>query len=154
MEKFNPDRQKFQHNGKTIYEWDQTLEEVNIYIIPPEGVRAKHIECIITSSKLTVGLKGNPPFLNQEFERPVKVKDSFWTLEDGTLHITLQKMSKGETWLSALKGHQPIDAFSQEELKKKMMLERFQEENPGFDFSSAQFSGAAPDPKTFMGGVA
>jgi hypothetical protein len=30
------------------------------------------------------------------------------------------------------------------------MLERFQEENPGFDFSQAQFSGNAPDPKTFM----
>ena len=33
------------------------------------------------------------------------------------------------------------------------MLERFQEENPGFDFSNAQFNGQAPNPRDFMGGV-
>ena len=32
-------------------------------------------------------------------------------------------------------------------------LERFQEENPGFDFSGASFNGQVPDPKNFMGGV-
>lgn len=25
--------------------------------------------------------------------------------------------------------------------------------NPGFDFSGAEFSGQAPDPRTFMGGI-
>ena len=30
---------------------------------------------------------------------------------------------------------------------------RFQEEHPGFDFSGAEFSGSAPDPRKFMGGV-
>ncbi|CAN0027242.1 unnamed protein product [Heterosigma akashiwo] len=34
-----------------------------------------------------------------------------------------------------------------------MMLERFQEENPGFDFSGAEFNGMVPDPREFMGGV-
>jgi hypothetical protein len=29
-------------------------------------------------------------------------------------------------------------------LKKKMMLERFQEEHPGFDFSGADFNGNVP----------
>ena len=33
------------------------------------------------------------------------------------------------------------------------MLERFQLENPGFDFSGAEFNGAAPDPSKFLGGV-
>lgn len=33
------------------------------------------------------------------------------------------------------------------------MLERFQEENPGFDFSNAEFNGMVPDPQKFMGGV-
>ena len=63
-----------------------------------------------------------------------------------------------------------LDAFSDAEIRKKMMLERFQEEvsrrgallgaygtllwqHPGFDFSGADFSGAAPDPRSFMGGV-
>ena len=39
-------------------------------------------------------------------------------------------------------------------MKKAMILERFQQENPGFDFSGADFNGQVPDPKTFMGGMA
>ena len=35
----------------------------------------------------------------------------------------------------------------------QLMLERFQRENPGFDFSGAEFNGAAPDPSKFMGGL-
>jgi len=38
-------------------------------------------------------------------------------------------------------------------VQKKMMLERFAEEHPGFDFSGAEFSGSAPDARAFMGGV-
>jgi hypothetical protein len=37
--------------------------------------------------------------------------------------------------------------------RKALMLERFQAEHPGFDFSGAEFSGSAPDPRTFMGGM-
>lgn len=46
-----------------------------------------------------------------------------------------------------------LDPMAQEATKRQMMLERFQEENPGFDFSGAEFNGSAPDPRTFMGGV-
>lgn len=31
-------RFKFEHEGNTIYEWEQSLEEVNIYITPPPGI--------------------------------------------------------------------------------------------------------------------
>ena len=41
----------------------------------------------------------------------------------------------------------------QEEMKKNILLQRFQEENPGFDFSGAQMNGTAPDAREFMGGV-
>jgi len=43
-------------------------------------------------------------------------------------------------------------AIGQEE-QQRLLLERFQEENPGFDFSGATFNGQAPDPSIFMGGV-
>ena len=36
---------------------------------------------------------------------------------------------------SAIVGHEEADVMSQEEDKKAMMLQRFQKENPGFDFS-------------------
>ena len=41
----------------------------------------------------------------------------------------------------------------QQEVQKNILLERFQEENPGFDFSQAQMNGQVPDATKFMGGV-
>jgi hypothetical protein len=36
-------------------------------------------------------------------------------------------------------------------MDKQMMLEKFQSENPGFDFSGAEFNGSLPaNPSTFM----
>lgn len=46
-----------------------------------------------------------------------------------------------------------VDPFTQSEIQKGLMLERFQSENAGFDFSGATFNGQVPDPKSFMGGV-
>ncbi len=34
-----------------------------------------------------------------------------------------------------------MDPLREEAVKKEMMLERFQQENPGFDFSNAEFNG-------------
>ena len=256
MGKFE-NRQKFEHNGQTVYEWEQSMEEVLIYIVPPPGVKARDIECKITVTHLTLGMKGNPPFLNHDTGGLVVIDESMWTLgaccaqrslarslaaacggdvgtraegagatalqwwqqlpplpaalalactmpcsscthtasgtsqsapvcpnpsalpltpsaaaarspptrattaslpaanppDEGEIEINLQKVKKGETWNSALAGHESLDPFTKGEVQKKMMLERFQEENPGFDFSGAEFSGSAPDPRKFMGGV-
>jgi hypothetical protein len=62
--------------------------------------------------------------------------------EDDVMHITLQKRDKGQTWPSPISGDQE---------QRRLMLQHFQEENPGFDFSQAEFTGICPDPKTFMG---
>ena len=51
----NLQRQKFVHQGKTVYEWEQTLEDVIIYVTPPEGVKAKMIDCQITNNHFTLG---------------------------------------------------------------------------------------------------
>jgi len=147
-------RLKFEHGGQTIYEWEQTLEDVSIYITPPPGVKASMLNCTITPSHLTLGLKEAPhPFIDEATAGPVKAAESFWTLEDGELHILLQKASKGEVWPSALAGRGALDPLTSETVRKQLMLERFQEENPGFDFSNAEFNGAVPDPQTFLGGV-
>ena len=46
-----------------------------------------------------------------------------------------------------------MDPVTQTEVQKNILLERFQEENPGFDFSQATMNGNVPDPREFMGGV-
>ncbi len=73
-------RQKFEYNGQLVYEWDQTLDDVNIYIKPPRilikkyqhefvkslkpGEKLPTLEVKIAPTHLTIGIKGNPPFLN------------------------------------------------------------------------------------------
>lgn len=55
---------RFVHNGRTIYEWDQSLGEVNIYVPVPPDMAAKEIFCDITKQHLKFGRTGNPPFLD------------------------------------------------------------------------------------------
>ena len=123
-------RYKYEYQGRTIYEWEQTLEEVNIYVNPPPGVPRNMYDIEITHSHLRVGLKGTSPFIDEDTGGPVKVAESMWTLSDGVLNINLQKMIKAEAWDCALRGRggEALDAFTQEEVKKKLMLERFQAE--------------------------
>jgi hypothetical protein len=148
-------RYKFEYEGRTIYEWDQNLNEVNIYIDPPPDVPRNVIDIKITHRHLTVGLKNTPPFIDEDTGGAVKVNESLWTLSDGEININLQKMNKAEMWTCALAGRHgsEVDAYTQEEVKKQLMLERFQEEHPTFDFSGAEFNGEVPSAREFMGGV-
>jgi hypothetical protein len=123
-------RIKFEHNGRTVYEWEQSLTEVNLYLTPPPGVPSKQFEIVISHRHLKIGLKGAPPFIDEDTGGPVIPDDSLWTLTDGELNVNLQKMNKAEMWDCALVGQKgsKLDAFTQEETRKKLMLERFQEE--------------------------
>ena len=164
-------RIRFEYDGRLIYEWEQSLEEVNIYINPPPGVTAKMIDCKITYNHVKIGLKGAPhPFLDEDTGGTVVVDESMWMMNklksnkeaaaetSYELNINLQKAAKGEIWKCALKSkvqelNPTVDPYTEEEMRKKIMLERFQEENPGFDFSQAEFNGNVPDPRSFMGGI-
>eukprot|EP00898_Chlorokybus_atmophyticus_P001281 jgi/Chlat1/2153/Chrsp17S02732 len=139
--------------GQIVYEWDQTVEEVNVYVRPPAGVTARSIACDIQPRTLAIGLKGNPPYLAGALPAAVKLDSSFWTLEDGTIHVTLQKAERARMWPSVFEGHEQLDPLQQDSEQKRLMLERFQQENPGFDFSGAQFNGSCPNPSSFLGGM-
>ena len=61
-EKLAPDkRHSFIHNGQKVFEWDQTLEEANIYISLPQNVPTKLFYCKIQSKHLELGIKGSSP---------------------------------------------------------------------------------------------
>jgi len=129
------------------------LDEVHVYIHPPSDVPAKLIQVKIDPSHLLVGIKGNPPYLDCQLHMPVVAKQSFWMLEDGVLHIQLEKMDIGQTWVSLFQGHESLNPIEAQHAQQQMLLQRFQRENPGFDFSGAKFSGSAPDARKFMGGL-
>ncbi|CAN0106836.1 unnamed protein product, partial [Ectocarpus sp. 8 AP-2014] len=108
----------------------------------------------ITPRHICLGLKGNPPFIDEETGGPVVVEESYWMMDGGELNVNLQKMKKADTWPAALQGkNTQVDPMTLEGMQKKIMLERFQSENPGFDFSGAEFNGQVPDARSFMGGV-
>ncbi|XP_026537955.1 nudC domain-containing protein 2 isoform X2 [Notechis scutatus] len=70
--------------------------------------------------------------------------EATWTLEDQKLiRITLTKTNRdaGNCWSSLLKNEYAADPWVQDQMQRKLTLERFQRENPGFDFSGAEISG-------------
>ncbi|KXZ50178.1 hypothetical protein GPECTOR_17g815 [Gonium pectorale] len=142
-------RHQFIHGGRVVYEWDQTYSEVNIYVPVPPGVGGKHLFVDIAHNHLRFGVKPNPPYLDSDLAGAVKVSESFWTLEDGVLHVSLTKLDEGEPWRSAIAGHELDPATAQAD-QQRLLLERFQAEHPGFDFSQATVNGSVPNPRTFM----
>lgn len=156
MEKIDHKRRAFVYKGRKIYEWDQTLEEVNFYTTAPPGITAREIACKIQTAWLTLGAaSAQHPFIDEALFSRANVSESFWTLEDGVIHIMVTKAKPGEIWLAFLKNHAPAAGGGEAQvleqaIRKELMLERFQSENPGFDFSGATFNGAAPDPTTFL----
>ena len=148
----------FKFNGRQIYQWEQTLDDVTIYVTaPPHVTSGKQVAVQIMPHHLRLGLVGGTQwFLDEPTFGVVDVSESTWSLEDGNIiTIYLTKAHRGELWDAALRGNKAVqlDPMAKEDEKKKLMLERFQEENPGFDFRDAQFNGGVPDPRSFMGGV-
>jgi flagellar motor protein MotB len=148
-------RKQFKHGGQVIYEWEQDLDEVCIFIYPPPGVTAKILDVKIQVDRLSIGVMGNPPFIHERFPFLVDTDASLWTFddEDNELQIQLQKAELGKLWPSALEGHGELSETEKQQVQKEILLERFSRENPGFDFSNAEVSGQAPDARTFMGGL-
>jgi len=176
-------RHRFRHQDHVVYEWDQTLNDLNIYIQVPAGVKGKQIYVDLEIKHIRVGIKPNPPYLEvniswlccictlasfllhcsfildlrarsgpqKDLGGTIKTSESYWTLDNGELQIQLTKAQKGETWESALDGHS-LQGTAKDADQKRLLLERFQHEHPGFDFSSAEISGDAPNPRTFLGG--
>jgi hypothetical protein len=133
------------------YAWKQTLEEVTVTIDVDVGTRGKDCDVKIDATHLRVRVKSKV-VIDGELAHGVKSSESTWTIEDRKqLIIILQKRIRHESWESLLAGQNVVDAFTKEKMDKQMMLEKFQSENPGFDFSGAEFNGSLPaNPSTFM----
>ena len=58
------ERHAYVHQGSTVYEWDQTLSDVNIYVQLPNGVSARQLYVDITSTHIKIGIQPNPPYLD------------------------------------------------------------------------------------------
>mmetsp|Transcript_11276 Transcript_11276/g.20304 ORF Transcript_11276/g.20304 Transcript_11276/m.20304 type:complete len:181 (-) Transcript_11276:310-852(-) len=93
------------------YAWTQLDHEVVITVPMPEGTKAKALDVRFAVNTLSVGFKNAPPLFSGKLHRPVKEEDCMWSLVEGSLIITLEKMNlKSEEWWSCvIEGHQEID---------------------------------------------
>lgn len=103
------------------YKWTQTLAEATLSIPVPAGTRARDVNCKITATHLTVGLKGQPPLIDGEVHKKIKPIESFWQMDEGnTIFIELQKVNKMEWWTCIIKGHPEIDTTKIEPENSKL----------------------------------
>ncbi|VDP23146.1 unnamed protein product [Soboliphyme baturini] len=124
--------------------WWQTIEEVFIEIELKEKTRGKDIAANI--SPMTIEFQFHDSTLLQgELSDKVIASESTWTIEDGKLlRILLVKANQdaANCWRSLMKdGSYKADPATFDEMQKKMTLQRFQFENPSFNFSDAKISG-------------
>ncbi|NXI39517.1 NUDC2 protein, partial [Galbula dea] len=137
--------------------WYQTLEEVFIEVQVPPGTRAKDVCCNLQSRHIALSVRGREVLQGKLFDSTV-TDEGTWTLEDRKLiRIVLMKTNRdaGNCWTSLLENEYAADPWVQDQMQRKLTLERFQREannlpvklfsylpqNPGFDFSGAEISG-------------
>ncbi|XP_071452837.1 nudC domain-containing protein 2-like isoform X2 [Hetaerina americana] len=123
--------------------WWQTVQEVNIEVNIPNGTKSKEIKVKLSSNEIECLVMNQLVFKGKLFG-VVRSDEMIWTIEDGNkLWIILSKIPqnrKDEIWEALLKDNYAADPFTLHEMRKKMDLEWFQIENPGFDFSKAKLS--------------
>jgi len=122
--------------------WYQTAQEVTVEVNLKEPVKAKEVKICTQPKNVSCNIRGTELFKGEPCETVIE-DESTWTLEDGgkLLRILYAKANPGKDscWVSLLKnGSFAPDPHNLLEMRKKLDLELFQIENPGFDFSGAK----------------
>lgn len=68
---------------------------MSIVVQVPKGTRAKNLDIVIQKRKLRVGLKGQPPIMDGELCKEIKIDDSTWSL--GMLTILIRVSSHSQS---------------------------------------------------------
>ncbi|KAH9044723.1 nuclear movement protein nudC [Lactarius pseudohatsudake] len=92
------------------YSWKQSLQDVDVVVPVPKGIRARELVVVISKKKLHVGLKGKDPIMAGDLCQDIKIEESTWTLEDqSSVELHLEKVNKMQWWENVLTHHPKID---------------------------------------------
>ncbi|KAF5294073.1 hypothetical protein FQA39_LY13547 [Lamprigera yunnana] len=83
------------------YKWTQTLQDIEIRIPLNVNFKARQKDVVvnITKKRLTCGIKGQPPIVDDDFPHEIKLEESTWVIEDGkSILINLEKINKMNWW--------------------------------------------------------
>eukprot|EP00040_Diaphanoeca_grandis_P007165 m.39949 g.39949 ORF g.39949 m.39949 type:complete len:329 (+) comp18344_c0_seq2:177-1163(+) len=84
------------------YSWTQDPSDIEVLVPAPKGTKGKQVSVKFTSTHVTVKIDGG-------FETSLKLymkvaaDGCSWSLADGSVVITLEKASEGETWPSLIR---------------------------------------------------
>ncbi|XP_055841094.1 nudC domain-containing protein 3 [Episyrphus balteatus] len=112
------------HNGARFdsYCWSQTSTEIELHICLPEGIKSsKHIGIQIEPNHIKVISKldpGSVPLFDGVLSAKCKHNDALWTISEGKLQITLDKMK--EAWWDRLVDGEPAIDVSKIDCTKYM----------------------------------
>ncbi|XP_044759748.1 nuclear migration protein nudC isoform X2 [Coccinella septempunctata] len=93
------------------YKWTQTLQDVEVRIPLNVNFRAKQKDLNINFTKkhLTVGVKGQPPIIDDDFPHEIKLEETTWVIEDGkTVILNIEKVNKMNWWSKLVKSDPEI----------------------------------------------
>lgn len=83
------------------YVWSQTKDDVEISVPLPDGVRGKQCKVTFGPRRLHVAVPGlDAPMAFDPLYAKVRADDCTWTVSDGMLVVTMEKMRAGEVWPS------------------------------------------------------
>ncbi|KAL1820068.1 hypothetical protein ACET3Z_014937 [Daucus carota] len=103
------------------YSWGQSLQEVTINVPVPPGTKSRFVLCEIKKNHIKVGLKGQPPIIDGDLYQPLKVDESFWSLEDQkSISVLLTKQNQMEWWKYLVKGDPEVDTQKVEPESSKL----------------------------------
>lgn len=100
-------------NKGSNYTWDQTLEDVTLFVQVEKGVTGKMVNCKVTKSHLTLGIKGKDPIIDGELSEPVLAGESIWNIQDSKggreIQVNLVKQKGMHWWKNVIQGDDEID---------------------------------------------
>lgn len=99
-------------NGMVLdkYRWTQQLADLEVVVPVPEGTRTRDLKVELTPTKISVGLKGQPPLLEGKLHDKIILDDSHWTLEDNKeVVFTMMKFNQMGWWKCVVEGEPQID---------------------------------------------
>lgn len=129
--------------------WYQTVEDVVIVINVEKGTRGKEVNVVIEPQHISCVVRGRELFSGR-LRQGILVDESTWSVEDQKIiRILLVKRSHKKEycfWPSLFEnGEFAVDTLTKDQMQKNLTLERFELENPGFDFSNAEITGNYED---------
>jgi len=91
-----------------IYQWTQTLSEIEVDIFIPEGTPKSALGVDIQINKLKIVVNGHV-LINDQFNHPIKQKESIWTIDRKSISLTIIKKNQMEWWSKLLSSEPEID---------------------------------------------